>query len=85
MRTLLYICILMTLIDVFLIVYAWTLPLFPQEWRDKVNRDPRSLNPSSNNDSLTGVLIILVTAVTCSLWAVLFYVDVLVPVLFIPW
>ena len=84
MRTLFFICIVMTLLNVFLIVYAWTLPLFPQEWRDKVNRNPRSLNPSSNNDSLTGVAIILVTAVTGVLWAVLFYVDLLVPGLFIP-
>jgi len=85
MNTLLYVCILMTLIDAFLIVYAWTLPLFPKEWRDKVNRDSGSLSPQANNDSLTGVAIILVTAVTCSLWAVLFYVDLLVPGLFIPW
>ena len=85
MKTLLYLCILTTLIDVFLLVYAWTLPLFPQSWRDKVNRDHGSLNPSVNNDSITGMVIILVTAVTCSLWAVLFYIHVLVPGLFIPW
>ena len=84
MKTLYYLCILMTLVDVFLLVYAWTLPLFPQEWRDKVNSDPRSLSTRTNNDSLTGILIILVTAVTCTAWAVLFYVHVLVPGLFIP-
>jgi hypothetical protein len=85
MNILYYFCILLTLLDVFLIVYAWTLPLFPQEWRDKVNREPRSLSPTTNNDALTGILIILVTAVTCTLWAVLFYVHILVPGLFIPW
>ena len=85
MKTLLYLCILSTLIDVFLLVYAWTLPLFPQQWRDKVNSEPGSLSPRVNNDSITGMLIILVTAVTCSLWAVLFYIHVLVPGLFIPW
>jgi len=85
MKTLLYACILITLLDVFLIVYAWTLPLFPQQWRDKVNRNPRSLNPSTNNDSLTGILIILVTALMCALWATIFYVHLLVPGLFIPW
>ena len=84
MKTLYYFCILMTLADVFLLVYAWTLPLFPQEWRDKVNSDPRSLSARTNNDSLTGIVIILVTAVTCTAWAVLFYVHVLVPGLFIP-
>lgn len=85
MKILYYLCIPMTLMDVFLVVYAWTLPLFPQEWRDKVNRKPHSLSPTTNNDALTGVLIILVTAVTCTLWAVLFYVHILVPGLFIPW
>ena len=79
MSTFLYVCILVTLFDIFLIVYAWTLPLFPQEWRDKVNRDTGSLSPQRNNDSLTGMAIILVSAVMCSLWAVLFYVELMVP------
>ena len=79
MNTLLYTCIFVTLFDVFLIIYAWTLPLFPKDWRDKVNRDTGSWSPQRNNDSLTGMAIILVTAVMCSLWAVLFYVELLVP------
>ena len=85
MQTFLYLCVLVTLINVFLIVYAWTLPLFPKDWRDKVNREPASLDPRKNNDSLTGMLIILVTALGCVMWAALFYVDLLVPGLFIPW
>ena len=85
MDTFLYLCILMTLLSVFLVVYAWTLPLFPQNWRDQMNSDPGSLDPRKNNDSLTGVAIILVSALTCSMWASLFYIDVLVPGLFIPW
>ena len=84
MNQLYFICIMMTLLDAFLIVYAWTLPLFPQVWRDRVNSVPNSLDPRVNNDSLTGMLIILVTAVTCALWALLFYVHLLVPGLFIP-
>lgn len=73
MNIFLYICILCTLLDIFLIVYAWTLPLYPQEWRDKVNRTPNSMDPKENNDSLTGMLITIVTAVACSLWAIFFY------------
>ena len=84
MNQLYFICIMMTLLDAFLIVYAWTLPLFPQVWRDRVNSVPNSLDPRVNNDSLTGMLIILVTAVTCALWALLFYVHLLVPGLFMP-
>ena len=84
MEQLLFACILMTLIDAFLIVYSWTLPLFPKAWRERVNSMPNSLDPRVNNDSLTGMLIILVTAATCALWALLFYVHLLVPGLFIP-
>ena len=84
MKQLFFICIMMTLLDAFLIVYAWTLPLFPQAWRDRVNSVPNSLDTRVNNDSLTGMLIILVTAATCALWALLFYVHLLVPGLFIP-
>ena len=79
MKTLLFVCILMTLLDAFLIIYAWTLRFFPKEWRDKVNRDTGSLDPRTNNDALTGMLIILVTAMACALWATLFYVELLVP------
>ena len=73
MSVFLYICIILTLIDIFLIVYAWTLPLFPQEWREKVNSKPNTLDPRHNNDSLTGMLIIVVSAITCSLWGIFFY------------
>ena len=55
MNTFLYLCIVFTLLDVFLIVYAWTLQFFPTQWREKVNRNPSSLHPDGNNDSLTGM------------------------------
>ena len=84
MKHFLFLCILMTMLDVFLIVYAWTLPLFPEGWRTKVNSQPNSLDPRVNNESVTGILIILTTAVTCALWTLLFYVDLLVPGLTIP-
>lgn len=73
MNLFLYICIVLTLIDAFLIIYAWTLQFFPKEWRDKVNSEPNSMDPSVNNDSLTGMLIIIVTAVVCTLWGLFFY------------
>ena len=60
MNTFLYLCIVFTLLDIFFIVYAWTLQFFPKEWRDKVNRNPNTLNPDGNNDSITGMVIILI-------------------------
>ena len=79
MKTLLFLSLAFTLIDIFLIVYAWTLQFFPKTWREKVNSQPRSLNPQVNNDSLTGILIIFITAIACALWATFFYVLLLVP------
>ena len=79
MNTFLYLCIVFTLLDIFFIVYAWTLQFFPAEWRRKVNRNPNTLNPDGNNDSMTGMVIILTTAIACALWASFFYVQLLVP------
>ncbi len=79
MKTFLYLCIVFTLLDIFLNFYAWTLQFFPKAWRDKVNRNPRSANPDGNNDSITGIVIILITAIACGLWASFFYVQLLVP------
>ena len=73
MHIFLYVCILCTLLDLFLIIYAWTLPLFPKDWREKVNSNPQSWDPQTNNDSITGALIICITAVACTLWGIFFY------------
>lgn len=73
MEQLLYASIITSLIDIFLIIYAFTLPLFPNEWRERVNSNPRSLNPRYNNESLTGFIIILLTIITCLCWAIYFY------------
>ena len=73
MNYLLYISIVTTILTLFLIIYAFTLPLFPDEWRKKVNGDKNSLNPKHNNESLTGFLIIIVSATTCLLWGYYFY------------
>ena len=48
------------------------------DWRDKVNSDPTSFSPSTNNESITGILIIITTAITCSLWGIFFYWFLLV-------
>ena len=70
---LLYISILFSLLSLFLIVYAFTLPLFPEEWRIKVNSRPHSLNPKYNNESLTGILIIIVSAIAFICWSIFLY------------
>ena len=79
MNTFLFLCLVFTLLDIFFIVYAWTLQFFPKEWREKVNRNPNTFNPDGNNDSITGMVIILTTAIACALWVSFFYVQLLVP------
>lgn len=73
METILYTSIIFSILDIFLIIYASTLHLFPKEWRDRVNSNPNSLNPKYNNESITGILIILLTIVVCFSWSIYFY------------
>jgi len=68
MAIFLFICCSVSLITLFLIIYAFTLPFFPDEWRSKVNSNPQSLNPRYNNESITGIVIILFSAVALIGW-----------------
>jgi len=68
-----FISIILSFLSLFLIIYAFTLPLFPEEWRKKVNSKPNSLNPKYNNEPLTGVLIIIISAVTLISWSIFLY------------
>ena len=68
MAIFLFICCSVSLITLFLIIYAFTLPFFPDEWRSKVNSNPQSLNPRYNNESITGIVIILLSAVALIGW-----------------
>ena len=38
MDQLLFLSIIITALDIFLIIYAITIPLYPQKWRNKVNK-----------------------------------------------
>ena len=58
--------IIITAFDIFLIIYAFTLPLYPSAWRKKVNK-------KYNNDTATGIVIIFTTLLCCILWVIYFY------------
>jgi len=58
--------IIITAFDIFLIIYAFTLPLYPTAWRKKVNK-------KYNNDTATGIVIIFATLLCCILWVIYFY------------
>ena len=66
MDQLLFLCIIITALDIFLIIYALTIPLYPQKWRNQVNKKYK-------NETATGITIIFVTMAVCSLWIIYFY------------
>ena len=66
MDQLLFLCIIITALDIFLIIYAFTIPLYPQKWRNQVNKKYK-------NETATGITIIFVTMAVCFLWIIYFY------------
>lgn len=74
MPNLFFINILITFSVIFLLIYVSTLNLFPKEWREKVNSNKKSLNPKFNNDSLTGIVIIILSAAMVILWSTYLYI-----------
>ncbi len=74
MPNLFFINILITFTVIFLLIYVSTLHLFPKEWRERVNSNKKSFNPKFNNDSITGIVIIILSAVMVILWTTYFYI-----------
>ena len=66
MDQLLFLCIIITALDIFLIIYAFTIPLYPTKWRNQVNKKYK-------NETTTGITIIFVTMAACFLWVIYFY------------
>ncbi len=62
MLKLLYFCILVTFLDIFLIIYTWTLPLYPKKLRDKWDQD-----------SLVGIANLALNLIVGLSWSIYFY------------
>jgi hypothetical protein len=62
MEKFLFFNIVITMLNIFLIVYAYSLNFFPKKWRNKVNQD-----------TLVGLALIFLTMFTCFLWVIYFY------------
>ena len=58
----LFINVVITSLNLFIIVYAYSLSFFPVKWRKKVDQD-----------SLVGLALIFVTMTTMFLWVFYFY------------
>jgi hypothetical protein len=62
MSKLLFLSIVFSALNIFLIVYAYSLNFFPKKWKKKVDQD-----------SLVGLALIFVTMTTMFLWVFYFY------------
>jgi len=67
MEKFLFINIIISALNVFIIVYAYSLNFFPIKWRKKVNQD-----------TLVGLALIFVTMATMFVWIIYFYLLLIV-------
>tara|TARA_B100000676_G_C17480935_1_gene533363 strand:+ start:352 stop:558 length:207 start_codon:yes stop_codon:yes gene_type:complete len=58
----LFINIIISALNIFIIVYAYSLNFFPQKWRKKINQD-----------TLVGLALIFFTMSTMFVWIIYFY------------
>ena len=64
----LFINIIITSLNAFIIVYAYSLNFFPLKWRKKVNQD-----------TLVGLALIFFTMITMFVWIIYFYFKIFKP------
>jgi len=65
MNQLLFLSIIFSALNIFIIIYAYSLNFFPKKWRKKVDQD-----------SLVGLALIFVTMTTMFLWVFYFYFKI---------
>jgi hypothetical protein len=65
MDKLLFLSIIFSAFNVFIIAYAYSLNFFPKKWRKKVDQD-----------SIVGLALIFVTMTTMFLWIIYFYFKI---------
>ncbi len=64
MKTFLFINIIVSALNIFILTYAYSLKFFPLKWRKKVNQD-----------TLVGLAIIFFTMLTMFVWIIYFYLK----------
>ena len=63
MNTFLFINIIISALNIFILAYAYSLKFFPKKWKKKVNQD-----------TLVGLAIIFFTMLTMFVWIIYFYI-----------
>jgi hypothetical protein len=66
MEKFLFFNIAVSALNIFIVVYAYSLNFFPKKWRKKVNQD-----------TLVGLALIFSTMLTMFCWMVYFYLKIL--------
>jgi len=61
----LFINIVISALNIFIVVYAYSLDFFPKKWRKKVNQD-----------TLVGLALIFFTMATMFAWIIYFYIKI---------
>ena len=61
----LFINIIISALNIFIIVYAYSLDFFPKKWRKKINQD-----------TLVGLALIFFTMTTMFAWIIYFYINI---------
>jgi len=67
-ETFLFINIIITALNIFILAYAYSLKFFPIKWRKKVNQD-----------TLVGLAIIFITMLNMFMWIIYFYYEIFDP------
>lgn len=62
MNTFLYVCIIISAFNIFILAYAYSLKFFPKKWQKKVNQD-----------TIVGMAIIFFTMLTMFTWIIYFF------------
>ena len=65
MDNFLFFNLIVSALNVFIIVYAYSLNFFPKKWRKKVNQD-----------TLVGLALIFITMLTMFSWVIYFYLKI---------
>ena len=62
MNTFLYVCIIISAFNIFILAYAYSLKFFPKKWQKKVNQG-----------TIVGMAIIFFTMLTMFTWIIFFF------------
>ena len=65
MKTFLFVNAILTALNIFIIIYAYSLSFFPAKWKKKIKQD-----------TLVGMVLIFLTMCTCFLWVIYIYYKI---------